>query len=191
VVIRYIAASQYLPMPWKNGRGVTFEIAVDPRRAGLDRFDWRLSTALIGEDAEFSMFPGIDRTLAIVSGNGVDLTFEPGRTVRLDRQSVPLSFAADLPLRARLVDGPVVDLNIMTRRGRWRHQVRALSGGTEEVAASLNGPCALYVRAGQAKLKQPPGDLCCGDTLLIERGERVSLSLNPDADLLAIDLLPD
>ncbi len=178
-------------MPWKNGRGITFEIAIDPSQAGLDCFDWRLSTAVVSEGSVFSIFPGIDRTLAIVRGNGLDLTFEPGRTVRLDRQSAPLSFAADIPVRARLVDGPVVDLNVMTRRGRWRHQVRAVAGRAGQVAASPSGPCALYVRAGQARLTQPAGDLCCGDTLLIERGERVALTLRSDADLLAIDLRPD
>jgi environmental stress-induced protein Ves len=175
-------------MPWKNGRGITFEIAVWPPTAGLDDFDWRLSTALISEDAAFSSFPGIDRTLAIVSGHGVDLTFEPGRTIRLDRQSVPLSFAADRPVHARLVNGPIVDLNVMTRRGHWRHQVRALPARTVPVNPTKLGVCALYVRAGAASLTDPALRLCHGDTLLIEAGEEGLLNPGKGADILAVDL---
>jgi environmental stress-induced protein Ves len=176
-------------MPWKNGRGVTFEIAVWPSQAGFDDFDWRLSTAEVGEDAAFSLFPGIDRTLAIVSGHGLDLTVEPGRTIRLERQSAPLCFAADRPVHARLVDGPIVDLNIMTRRSRWHHVVRALPARRGVVSAAKGGTLALYVRAGEVKLPYPAPTLCRGDTLLIESGECTRLDPGAGADILAVDFV--
>jgi environmental stress-induced protein Ves len=173
-------------MPWKNGRGVTFEIAVWPPAAGLDDFDWRLSTALIGEDAAFSRFTGIDRTLAIVGGQGVDLIFVPDQTIRLNQQSTPLSFPADHPVHARLVDGPIVDLNVMTRRGRWRHHVRALPTELSSCVAAESGVCALFVRTGEAKLPAPAAMLCNGDTLLIEPGESVMIKPSNGADILAV-----
>src|SRR5690606_5744574 len=40
----------------------------------------------------------------------------------------PLSFAADIAVAATLPDGPVTDLNVMTRRGRYRHSVERITG---------------------------------------------------------------
>jgi len=58
------------PVPWKNGAGSTTEIAVFPQDAGFTDFDWRVSLATIGADGPFSVFPGVDRTLALVEGHG-------------------------------------------------------------------------------------------------------------------------
>jgi hypothetical protein len=48
---------------WKNSGGATWEVACSPGSDGLDRFDWRVSTARIERDGPFSMFPGIDRLI--------------------------------------------------------------------------------------------------------------------------------
>ena len=61
-------------MRWKNGGGETAEIAVSPPGAALDAFDWRLSMAKVETDGPFSAFPGIDRTLAILEGEGIRLS---------------------------------------------------------------------------------------------------------------------
>ena len=52
-------------MPWKNGGGVTSELARSPQ---ADEFDWRLSVAEVATDGPFSQFPGIDRLLVLLSG---------------------------------------------------------------------------------------------------------------------------
>lgn len=71
--MKILRASEYKTMPWKNGGGVTVEIAIHPPSASMDAFDWRISMATVAQDGPFSSFPGIDRTLAIIEGNGMAL----------------------------------------------------------------------------------------------------------------------
>ena len=68
--MQVLRAENYRRMPWKNGGGETTEIAVFPAGAGLDDFDWRVSMARVESSGPFSVFPGIDRTLAILEGEG-------------------------------------------------------------------------------------------------------------------------
>lgn len=121
-------ASEHKRMPWKNGGGETVEITVFPPDASVDNFDWRISMATVASDGPFSMFPGIDRTLSILDGHGMSLSIDGQEPVLLTRSSPPLAFAADVPVAARLIDGPIMDLNVMTRRGRYRHSVERITG---------------------------------------------------------------
>lgn len=110
-------------MPWKNGKGETVEIAVFPADASIDDFDWRISMATVAEDGPFSIFPGIDRTLAILDGNGMVLEVEGSAPVLLTTASDPLAFPADVPVTARLQDGSITDLNVMSRRVGLAHRL--------------------------------------------------------------------
>jgi environmental stress-induced protein Ves len=120
-------AREYKRMPWKNGGGETVEIAVFPPDASVDDFDWRISMAMVASDGPFSIFPGIDRTLSILDGNGMSLSINGAVPIVMSETSEPLSFAADVPVDAVLVDGPITDLNVMTRRGRFSHRVERKS----------------------------------------------------------------
>ena len=120
--MRVIDAASYRRMPWKNGGGETIEVAVSPDGASLDAFDWRVSMARVASPGPFSLFPGIDRTLAILDGAGLRLSGPEG-VVELTASSNPHSFPADVPVEADLPDGAVTDLNVMSRRGRVRHHL--------------------------------------------------------------------
>lgn len=121
-------AHEHKRMPWKNGGGETVEIAVFPPDASVDDFDWRISMAAVASDGPFSIFPDIDRTLSILEGNGMSLAIDGQAAVPLTRSSPPLAFAADAPVAATLANGTITDLNVMTRRGRYRHSVESVSG---------------------------------------------------------------
>lgn len=128
--MRILRAADHKVMPWKNGAGSTTEVAIAPAGAGLDGFDWRVSMAGVVEDGPFSAFPGIDRTLAVLEGEGIRLEVE-GRTPQAVLPGgAPASFPGDAPTRATLLGGPIVDLNVMTRRGRYAHRLcrRDLTG---------------------------------------------------------------
>ena len=116
-------ARDYRRMPWKNGGGETVEIAVFPPEADLSAFGWRISMATVASDGPFSVFAGIDRTLSILEGEGMELDITGREPVVLTKTSQPLAFPADVATSARLVSGTIVDLNIMTRRGQWAHRV--------------------------------------------------------------------
>jgi uncharacterized protein len=117
------------PQPWKNGAGITREIAVSPAGASPETFDWRISVAEVERDAPFSPFPGIDRCIVLLRGAGMLLRGADGDLVhRLDRRHEPFHFSGDLPLDATLLGGPSTDFNVMTRRGRFRAEVTPQSG---------------------------------------------------------------
>ena len=135
--MRILRADQHKRMPWKNGGGETTEIAVFPAGAGLSDFDWRISMARVDGDGPFSGFPGIDRTLAILEGAGIVLEVEGHDPKRLTRESEPHAFPADVPTAARLVDGMVLDFNVMSRRGKIKHKVERLHGRHSSTAGFL------------------------------------------------------
>ena len=134
-------------VPWKNGGGTTAEVAAFPEGSGFDTFGWRISMADVASDGPFSVFPGIDRTLVVVEGNGIELDVE-GIAHRLDEGSPKLSFSGDDLTAGRLLSGPIRDLNVMTRRGQFRHRTRFVESGVallaEETRAAfliaLDGP---------------------------------------------------
>ena len=121
--MQVLRAKNHRVMPWKNGGGSTTEIAVFPPEAGIGEFDWRVSMAGVVEDGAFSSFPDIDRTLAVLAGEGIVLSVEGHAPVRLTRDAAPVSFPGDVATRAALIGGPILDLNVMTWRGRFSHRV--------------------------------------------------------------------
>ncbi|WP_062232972.1 HutD/Ves family protein [Aureimonas sp. N4] len=125
--MRLLKSAELKRMAWKNGGGETVEVFVHPPGAGLSDFDWRVSMAHVATDGPFSCFEGIDRTLALLEGEGMRLAIAGQGEVLLTPASPPLSFPADAPTQAALSGGPITDLNVMTRRGVFRHQVERLA----------------------------------------------------------------
>ncbi len=126
------------PQPWKNGAGVTREIAVGPTGADSDAFDWRISLAEVQRDSPFSAFPGIDRCIVLLRGAGMRLRSAGGELDhRLDAPLVPFHFIGDTPLSATLVGGPSSDFNVMTRRGAWVADVTTQRGTFESASADV------------------------------------------------------
>ncbi len=116
-MIDRIPASAYRRMVWKNGLGVTEEIAVSPPGATVaGEFSFRLSRARVTAGGPFSSFPGCDRILTVVEGEGLSLTAR-GQTVALARLQ-PFRFAGDDPVAAVLARGPVTDFNVIFDRER-------------------------------------------------------------------------
>ncbi|MFJ8627704.1 HutD family protein [Kitasatospora sp. NPDC093550] len=112
-----LRASERPATAWLNGGGVTREVAGFPAGAGLDRFDWRVSLADVATAGPFSPFPGIDRVITVVEGAGMALTVD-GVERLVDTPYRPFPFSGDATTDCRLLAGPVVDFNVMTRRGR-------------------------------------------------------------------------
>ena len=113
---------QIAPQPWRNGAGLTREIAVARNTASECGFDWRLSVAEVACDAPFSAFPGVDRCIVLLRGAGLQLGADAdadARTAaldhRLDTPFVPFQFprrftparhAARRPQQRLQRDGP-------------------------------------------------------------------------------------
>jgi uncharacterized protein len=83
------------PRPWKNGGGLTYDVAAYPPGGDLDSFDWRVSIAHVEKDGPFSVFAGVTRTLALLEGD-LELKFDADdAAVSLAPFSDPLAFPCD------------------------------------------------------------------------------------------------
>jgi environmental stress-induced protein Ves len=161
----------YKAMPWKNGGGSTTELAIFPQGANLDDFVWRLSTANVNASGPFSHFAQIDRSLAILSGAGLilhgDSEQSASTSVTLTQQSMPYRFSGETPINAELIAGPVLDLNLMTRRDVCQHFMQRLGSGEHFIAATDAQQILLYCATGNAMI-QLVGELQAGDLMLFE-----------------------
>jgi environmental stress-induced protein Ves len=117
-------------MQWKNGGGITREVAIWPPTAALDAFDWRISIADVAQGGPFSTFPGVDRVLTVIRGCGLELSVHGLAAVELDDGAAPFAFPGDAACVAILRQGPIRDLNLMVRRGAYVARVRRLHGPT-------------------------------------------------------------
>lgn len=137
-MFRHVTPADYRHQPWANGRGVTVELA---RADGPDGLIWRLSMATVAEDGPFSLFPGIERNLTVISGPGFRLE---GSGIALDaRPLVPVAFPGDVALAATEVTAPSHDFNVMTARSLPRPEVAALTSETRVEAGGLLAVFAL------------------------------------------------
>lgn len=167
--MRLIRAKDYRRMPWKNGGGETIEIAVHPKNADTSSFDWRVSMARVEMDGPFSSFPGIDRTLAILDGAGIELSVEGQDVARIE--DAPRSFPGDVTTSARLINGPITDLNVMTRRGSFQSRVTTLELSSPREIVVMSPVALVYCHSGGVAIEQEfvsPIELVAGDTLFIE-----------------------
>ncbi len=127
LVPELLSAVARTAVPWKNGGGITREVCAAPPGAGLESFDWRISTAQVSSAGPFSAFAGIDRTLCILRGE-LQLRVAGQGEHRLTPDSPPLRFRGESSVYAEPLGEAVVDLNVMVRRGRCTAQVNRRSG---------------------------------------------------------------
>ena len=120
----HLTPAEYTRQPWKNGKGTTTELFRIERDGSMR---CRLSMATVAEDGPFSLFPGIERNLTVLTGPGFRLS---GPDLTLDCHPLrPVAFPGDIPVTATgTAAGPSVDFNVMTARDLPRPEVRVLSG---------------------------------------------------------------
>lgn len=124
--MKLIPADAMRRMPWKNGGGVTTEIAIAPAGATLDHFDWRVSTAQVDAAGPFSRFAGMDRSLAVIAGGRLTMHRADAEAVTLAPGEAPARFPGEADVHATL-DAPLSDFNVMTRRDAWAHHAEAVA----------------------------------------------------------------
>jgi len=122
-MIRHLAGPDYRVMPWANGRGTTTELWREDR---VGRLVWRLSRASVVEDGPFSLFPGVERNLTVLTGPGFDLVGD-GVLLRADPFR-PIAFGGDMAVRAAGVLAPSDDFNVMTAAENPKPEVLVLTG---------------------------------------------------------------
>jgi environmental stress-induced protein Ves len=161
--------------PWKNGGGVTREVAAYPAGSDTNNFTWRVSVADIDAGGPFSTFPGIDRTLVLLAGKGMELVQDDGVTYSLKAPLDMARFAGETAISARLFDGPTRDLNVMVRREHGSATVKAFTApadvsvsGTTLLLYCVDGD-VLVTLGGADPIRLPPGATLPVDATTVTR----------------------
>lgn len=137
---------------------------------------WHVSVTIAHNARSISCFPGLDRTISVLDGEGTVLESESTRAV-LCWGSEPFCFKGDAPLSIFSLRADTVNLSIMTRRGAYVHSVERHSY-TEII--SIDGKCeeTVIVFNSEGRVKMPTGDFDVHryDAIVgIERGKRLYL----------------
>ena len=156
--------------PWRNGGGMTRELAAWPKDGP---WRWRMSVAEVTASGPFSRFGGITRWFAVLKGAGVTLavrtpsdTDEVDACVhRLTAAEPPLCFDGGATTHCDLLDGPTQDFNLMVaddclpaRMVRVQGELRVLAGASKIVAVYAVDTRA-SVRFNEEELFVPAGTL--------------------------------
>jgi environmental stress-induced protein Ves len=181
--------------PWKNGGGVTREIAAYPVGASLETFVWRVSVADVERSGPFSQFPGIDRKLVLLAGAGMHLAQARGATHALMEPLAVASFDGEAALDAQLVDGATRDFNLMVRRDVAQGDLQVWRAAAQPGAARvLDGDVVLlYCASGAVTVALSAGSaqasrLHAGDTLRIDAPQALHGTLAGDGAVLAVSI---
>ncbi|MCX7151616.1 MAG: HutD family protein [Proteobacteria bacterium] len=185
--MKVLRQADYASQAWKNGSGVSRRIASFPENASFDEgMLWQLSLPVIAADSPFSPFPGFDRQFMVLSGKGVSLSFRHAAgdvafSRKIDVPLRPFAFRGDWAADCKLLDGPVEDLSLLSRRGKIvaKLELRALHAISlvEKAAAdtlllyAARGSLRVFGRGGAAVLAEQ-------DTLLEPPGNDASFALS-------------
>lgn len=189
--VHLIPANEYRRVRWKNGLGWTREILRWPEDA--EDWDWRLSIAEVDQPGPFSAFPACERELVLLSGEGMRLVFDDGKTVDLLPPYGRHRFDGEAGLRAELVAGPTQDFNLIWKRERVEARLlhRPLVGSML-FFAEAGVHWAVHVLAGKAFFKDQvlPLHLEQGDTAVIDAmpGDVNRIVLDGGGELLVVRL---
>lgn len=158
---------------WRNGAGWTRTIASHP--PGEAGFGWRASIADIDQDCSFSAFPGYERELVLLAGEGGRLLFDDGRRIELAPPRGRASFAGEHAPRCE-TEGRLQVFNLMVERGRH---------SAELLHRPLVGPMVFFpepavrwlvlLLGGRARLPDTPNGV------VLEQGDALLLSPEPEA----------
>ena len=138
---RYFPRTAYTAMPWRNGAGITHEIAREPAHG--ESFAWRLSLASLQASGPFSVYPGYQRCVALVAGRGFRLHVAGAGTRLLTARGEHALFAGAADTRCELLDGPCTDLSLMV------HEPGTIAGVTRLLVSSAQ---SLEVPAGKEQV---------------------------------------
>lgn len=198
-----IKKHEYQTMPWKNGKGISSEIAIYPKTAKFpnDPFLWRLSSAKITESGLFSQFPGYDRVLTLVDGNQIDLSFGTTGDVRILNKGDVIHFSGDIDSGCTLSDSAVTDLNLIFKRDSVRARCEIIHISKKPRSFHLEGRWILiFSISGEVMTSVYPGEFKFmvrqHDTLQIdmtnlqeERSEMVLLEpKNNECTIIVVEL---
>lgn len=153
--MKLLTPADYVEFPWKNGRGVTTDIAALYRPGATSRdwteMLWRFGRTPIPESGPYSDLTGFERLQVLIAGDGFKIHTEDGTVHRdLSRAYVPVRYDGGLKLTGRLNAGPVETVNLLYRRDAFDGDLHAPAPGTELKLEA--GTHLIHAPDGEAKI---------------------------------------
>jgi uncharacterized protein len=142
-VIARLDPGRYVRTPWKNGGGVSVDIASDGEV-------WRFGRTPIATPGPFSDYTGFDRMQVLVAGGGLVLETPDGE-IDVRRRFRPVRFAGETRIVSRLEAGPVEAVNLMGDRSRTMIDLVVLTAGETQPLGP--GVHIAYCPIGSAALR--------------------------------------
>jgi hypothetical protein len=143
----------YRRTPWKNGGGVTIDIAgahqlgADP--GGWDGMIWRFGRTRIEAPGPFSDLAGYDRILSVIDGRGLMLHPRGHAPVDVRAPFRPVRFPGEWAITSELTAGPVGVLNLLADRALCAIEVSFPPAGAR---ASIAGCHCIVFALDDAKM---------------------------------------
>jgi environmental stress-induced protein Ves len=169
---------------WINGAGRKADIAATP--------DWMLGFAWLDNDAPFSNLAGHDRTIMLLEGPGFALDFDPAAVpfqppvIELRAPCVPRAFDGGWPARCRILGGPSVVLNVITRRSKFRHSEDVRNSVETLIEPQPNEQIFVVILAGAARFDSRNNFLDAGLHDAVQISARTLVTARPDTLLSLI-----
>lgn len=149
--IRFLSPADYRRTPWKNGGGVTIDIADEylpgAPAGGWDAMVWRFGRTRIVEPGPFSDLSGFDRLLAVIDGSGLVLHPEGAPPLDVQQPFRPVRFPGDWRIVSELTAGPVGVMNLLADRRMAKIDLRFLRAA--ERCAAPGGIVIAHAAAGE------------------------------------------
>lgn len=181
--IRCRKKTEFKVMSWKNGQGVTAEIALFPENAQFpeEAFSWRLSSATVNAATSFSQFPGYERLLTVIEGAGLLLDKKELRPDQVIR------FSGDIQVPCELIDGPCVDLGLIydPKQVSAEMEVQYLQAGSFQL--KLQGEVH-FLFCSEGRFSAENLNISTGDCLEIEDLDTIEVKVQSSVKLVLISL---
>ncbi len=151
-------ACDLVTTPWRNGRGVTRDVATVSARDGS--LLWQASLAELTEDCDFSDYAGFDRVFTPVMGRLIALSHDGGPFVPCPLLT-PHRFDGGARTQCRLGGRAGRAFNVITDPARHRADVQVL-----RLAAGTPVPHGTVLHCCSGRLDTSEGAAGPGDSLL-------------------------
>lgn len=172
-----LGPSDYKIMPWKNGGGTTTELYV--HNASPHGFDWRVSVASVTADGPFSRFPGYDRHIMALDGDGFVLQGGPDGPIDVWPPLTPRGFSGGWDIQCRLRSAPCKDFNLMARHATFRSSMTVCTAsGLAQLQSREAWRFLHFVVGGTAVISS-------GSSIVLEPGESFEID-NPQREITVI-----
>ncbi|MFY9634098.1 HutD family protein [Pseudarthrobacter sp. BIM B-2242] len=162
--------------PWRNGGGVTRELASHPKAASAQdgAWDWRVSIADLTKAGDFSAFPGMERVLTVVDGELLLLTVD-GAEHPLEKYR-PFRFSGEAAAHGALPTGDIRNLNVITRADSFKGFTSIIELSKKRAHPVFEGQLAVLLQ-GQATVSPGAAEV----TENAEDGDTAAAPAEPEA----------